>query len=386
MSAPAPHVLSHPPGPSHPDEALPLGAGHKQALALLLAGAVVLGLLASLQQIVSSRYPLQTWLVLRALIPDYLIIMGAAIPAYFAARRFPIVRGRLLSGTLAAGAVVAAGILVLAGFRTWLLPYVDWMSGAALPDWTSFRDVLTNRLFGRTINILLATVSGYAYCYLEQAAAEQQRRVKLQGKLTEYELRMLRQQLQPHFLFNTLQSISTLMMSDVEGAQKMLRQLGDLLRHALENNGLAEVTLEEELEVLQLYLAIEQIRLGERLRLELNIAPDVHDALVPQMVLQPLVENAIRHGIARREHGGALAIRAWREGGDVRLSVENESAPGAPPRFAPGGFGISNTRARLERLYGAEASLEIGAVDAERVRAVLRLPYRRGRSRSVAAV
>src|SRR5205823_11360794 len=120
-------------------------------------------------------------------------------------------------------------------------------------------------------------------------------------------------QLNPHFLFNTLHSISSLMHKDIEAADKMITRLSDLLRAALEGAGTQEVSLRQELKLLQLYLAIEQIRFGSRLTVKMEVAPDALDAQVPNLILQPLVENAIRHGIERRSRPGCIELHAHRQ-------------------------------------------------------------------------
>src|SRR5262245_35146615 len=177
---------------------------------------------------------------------------------------------------------------------------------------------------------------------------------QLQARLAQAQLQVLKIQLHPHFLFNTLHTISALMHQDVELADRMLTRLADLLRLTLDNAGLQEVPLQQELEFIQPYLEIEQARLGPRLQVQMEIDPETRDATVPNLVLQPLVENAIRHGIAPRPEGGRLAIRTRRTSGQLQLEVADDG-PGLPdPECLPGreGFGLRNTRARLEQLYG----------------------------------
>jgi signal transduction histidine kinase len=177
---------------------------------------------------------------------------------------------------------------------------------------------------------------------------------QLQARLAQAQLQVLKIQLQPHFLFNTLHTISALMHQDVELADRMLARLADLLRLTLDNAGLQEVPLQQELEFIQPYLEIEQARLGARLQVQMEIDPETRDAAVPNLVLQPLVENAIRHGIAPRPEGGRLAIRTRRTPGQLQLEVADDG-PGLPPDDGVPcreGFGLKNTRARLEQLYG----------------------------------
>src|SRR5262245_54597220 len=153
-------------------------------------------------------------------------------------------------------------------------------------------------------------------------------------------------QLHPHFLFNTLHSISVLMSEDVSAARRMLARLGDLLRTSLERNGDQEVSLREELEFLRNYLEIEQTRFQDRLSVKLDIEPSVLDALVPNLILQPLVENAIRHGIAPQAGPGVVEIHAQRENGMVRMRVRDNGAGLKQKSASVNGIGLGNTKAR----------------------------------------
>ncbi|HZH31097.1 MAG TPA: histidine kinase, partial [Pyrinomonadaceae bacterium] len=202
------------------------------------------------------------------------------------------------------------------------------------------------------------------------------------------QLRALKMQLHPHFLFNTLNSISALLHRDAEAADQMVARLGDFLRLTLENSGDQEVTLEQEIAFLRCYLEIETIR-HDRLSVETEIEPQTLDALVPNLILQPLVENAIRHGISRQSAPGRLSIRAARRGGRLRLQVE-DNGPGlalvgeadalaAPDdllaRTLAGGVGLANTRARLEHLYGAGGRLDLALATPRGMIVTLEIPF-----------
>jgi LytS/YehU family sensor histidine kinase len=163
-------------------------------------------------------------------------------------------------------------------------------------------------------------------------------------------------QLQPHFLFNTLHAISSLIHTNPDAADEMMAQLGEFLRYTLEKDSAQEVPLAEELEMLDHYLEIEKIRLAERLTIRQDVPDDLHSAMVPNLILQPLVENAIRHGIAPRQSGGCLEIAARKSGDRLSLSVCDDG-PGLPERSKEG-VGFSNTRSRLEQLYAANQSFE----------------------------
>jgi signal transduction histidine kinase len=198
----------------------------------------------------------------------------------------------------------------------------------------------------------------HALNYRRQSRERALRASQLEARLAQAQLQMLKLQLHPHFLFNTLNSISALIHQDVELADRMVARLGDLLRLALQHFGAEEVPLRQELEFVLSYLEIEQARLGPRLRFELDVDDGAAEARVPTFLLQPLVENAIRHGVAARPGPGQVEVRAWREAERLRLEVA-DTGPGLPPGEPAEGVGLSNTRARLGRLYGDEYQFEL---------------------------
>jgi signal transduction histidine kinase len=200
---------------------------------------------------------------------------------------------------------------------------------------------------------------------------------ELQSQLMRAQLNALKMQLQPHFLFNTLNAITALVCQQKSrDAELMLGYLGDLLRGVLEDVDAQEVSLRRELEYLQLYLAIEQVRFPDRLRVVVSADPAAQEASVPQFILQPIVENAIRHGIGRSSSAGRLLISASKAGGKVELRVEDDG-PGLPSGdLSHGeGIGLSNTRSRLQQLYGSDASVEIKNRDSGGVLVTLSFPF-----------
>ena len=206
--------------------------------------------------------------------------------------------------------------------------------------------------------VLLRTTFDYYRRYREQEL----RATRMQAQLAQAELQALRMQLHPHFLFNTLNGVSALMHRDPDAAEQMLARLSDLLRITLETSGAQEVPLRQELDLLQRYLDIEQTRFADRLEVEMRIDPDTLDAHVPNLILQPLVENAIRHGIAPHSSAGTIELAARAENGVLHLTVRDDG-PGAPAAGgAPfrEGVGLSNTRERLRQLYGERSRLELG--------------------------
>src|SRR5215471_4883068 len=200
---------------------------------------------------------------------------------------------------------------------------------------------------------------------------------QLKSQLAHAQLSTLKMQLQPHFLFNTLNAIMVLVRQQKgKQAEEMLARLGDLLRCVLEDVEAQEVSLRRELEYLQLYLSIEQVRFPDRLRAEISADQSILDAAVPQMGLQPIVENAIRHGIGRSSAAGRIQINAIRLNDTLEIKVKDDGPGLADKRSSDGsGIGLSNTRARLKQLYGDAAKLTVGNDEEGGVVVTIVLPY-----------
>ena len=189
------------------------------------------------------------------------------------------------------------------------------------------------------------------------------------------ELRALRYQLQPHFLFNTLNAISTLVSDDRKhDAARMIARLGDFLRVTLEASNGHEVSVADEIAFTSAYLDIEQVRFGDRLRVDIQTGPDTLDARVPSLLLQPLVENAIRHGIALRADGGRIGIRFERDGAVLKVVVDNDRV-GTPSTVVGQGVGLTNVRARLHALHASECRLDVVSYESL-WRVTVTLPWR----------
>ena len=204
----------------------------------------------------------------------------------------------------------------------------------------------------------------------EREVAESQ----LRAELAESKLEVLKRQLHPHFLFNTLNSISVLMFENVDQANRMLLRLSDLLRAGLTTDSPHEVSLERELAFLDRYLEIERIRFGERLTIDVDVDPSTLGARVPNLLLQPLVENAIRYGVATVDRPGTIAIRAQRHGSELHIEVRDDG-PGMA-RDAKRGVGLSNTEARLRHLYGTAQRLELTTPGNGGVLVSIAIPFR----------
>jgi signal transduction histidine kinase len=211
--------------------------------------------------------------------------------------------------------------------------------------------------------------------YYRRFRERELRASQLEARLAQAQLQLLKAQLHPHFLFNTLNAISALIHQDVEVADRMIARLGDLLRATLENADQQEVALKQELDSIQPYLEIEKARLGERLTVNFDIDPAVMDATVPNLLLQPLVENAIRHGIAPRSAPGRIDVQASRENGNLHLAVADDGPGLKDPYALSQGIGLANTRARLERLYGANQRLELENRPERGLRVSIRIPF-----------
>jgi LytS/YehU family sensor histidine kinase len=200
--------------------------------------------------------------------------------------------------------------------------------------------------------------------------------LELRAQLSQSQLDVLRAQLHPHFLFNVLNAATVLVHRDPDAADAMLTRLGELLRHALRSDPRHETPLHEELELLDQYLDIMRTRFGDRLTIRRTIPTAVESALVPTFVLQPLVENALEHGVDRIEGSGCVEIDAEREGDSLVLAVRDNGAGERADARAGLGIGLTNTRARLAALYGDAATLALRPRPSGGTEVMLRLPFR----------
>lgn len=225
--------------------------------------------------------------------------------------------------------------------------------------------VLQRQFFGGVVDDITGTffpivLIAHAVSYYRRFRERELRAVQLEGQLAQAHLQSLKIQLQPHFLFNTMHSISALMMTDVQAADRMMTRLGDLLRMSLESAGTQITHLSREIEFLNCYLEIEKVRFAERLNVILDIAPETADAMVPHLLLQPLVDNAIKHGISKLTAGGEIRITVTAHDGELEIEI-TDNGPGLlnADTSAARGVGLRITRERLESLYGQKQSLEL---------------------------
>ena len=211
----------------------------------------------------------------------------------------------------------------------------------------------------------------------EQRAAQLElEAAQLETQLTRAQLDALKMQLHPHFLFNTLNTISVLMEEDVNAANEMLLRLSDLLRAALKNDEAHEVTLEEELQFLAKYLQIEQARFHDRLQIRIDPAPETLTAYLPNLILQPLIENAIRHAVAPRTIETLIEIRSHKRDGQLHLSVTDNGEGMVDQATPTNGIGLRNTRARLEKLYGPHQDFKLETATGGGVHISIIIPFR----------
>jgi len=304
------------------------------------------------------------------------LFFGALMPlVYVLARRFPLRRERIVRATLAhlAGALgmwfgwVSAGLILslLLIRRPPEVPILRYYASLLLTNLT-----LCVFLYFAVLGCI------YAFTYYREARDREAQQSRLAAQLAEARLGALRMQLNPHFLFNSLNAITVFVRDqNTRDAARMLELLSGVLRQVLQSEKRQEVTLDEELRFIEKYLAIEQVRFSDRLQVRWSIEPDVRDALVPEFILQPLVENAVRHGVSKRSEAGLIEITGLESDGKLVLCVRDNG----PGYFAESaiGVGLANTRARLETLFGDAARLDVLNAEGGGTIATVSFPVRR---------
>jgi len=284
-------------------------------------------------------------------------------------RRFPLdERERVLPVLVHLVSVVFIGLLHVYAAR--LLASLGWYLPS--PFWSRFLRVFPVSV----LQAILLVGIAHGFTYYVRLRSQELQASRLRASLSEARLQALKMQLQPHFLFNALNAVSTLIHRDPEAADQMLASLAAFLRHTLATAQAQEVPLAEELRFLELYLEIEQVRFGDRLQVAMRVERGTRQALVPHLILQPLVENAIRHGIATLVEGGRVEISAAREGEHLRLRVRDNGVGLAAAASARGeGVGLASTRGRLEQLYGAAHQFTLSEPAGGGTLADLRIPF-----------
>lgn len=310
---------------------------------------------------------------------DWLIYAALTPAAFLVARRWPLARPRLgrhiavhlLLSLLFCVAWAAAGAVLRAG----LMP--EALGGNFLEHLVSW--TLFSLPFG--VAVYLAVVgTEHAVRYFTEARDREVQNARLAEQLAGARLAALQAQVNPHFLFNTLNSVAVLVRDgDRAGAGELIEHLSDLLRRTLRRDGGPETTLDEELQLVRRYLAIERARFSDRLQTSFAIEPSLAPALVPVMTVQHLVENAVRHGIARGPEAMLVSVAARRDGDALEVTVIDDGPGVNAEQTSIPGHGIENTRARLAALYGAGATLSVGRRQGGGTVATLRVPFRTAR-------
>ena len=366
--------------PPRPLEARPAGPGWRAAATVAalwaIPAAVALGQISIEQALAGEAVAWRT--VLWTTLPNW-VLWAALTPAVWmlAARVGP---GRAPAGQIAAvhavGAALALGVHALGNvvvFRLAGLPS-DW-------TWATFSTHYTLRAPVNVLAYGAVAASTWAVLAARRARRRDRDEAALRADLAEAELRALRAQVRPHFLFNALHAVgATVRKGDRDRAVTMIQQLGDLLRSSLESDGAAEVPLARELDVLEAYLALERVRVGDRLSVEWDVEPEARALLVPPWTLQPLVENAVKYAVASHSGPARVAVGASVEGRVLRLTVADDgpglggAAPGAPST----GTGLATMRSRLAALYGGASALELGpGLEGRGVSAAVTIPLDR---------
>jgi signal transduction histidine kinase len=300
------------------------------------------------------------------LTPPLFQLAGSVIgrPVDFLSRAGLLVAGGLLAAILVS-VVMNLGIALLS-VTPRQNPQPLWQVGG----FAFLNDIMT------AMGVMTA---GVARAYLLRFRSRQEHAARLQAQLAEARLDALRRQLDPHFLFNTLHAISSLVERDPRGVRRMISRLSELLRHSFDEAGAPEVSLRDELEFLALYIDIMQVRFQGRLQVDVTADEEALSACVPNLVLQPLVENAIKHGIEKLTGTGVIRIEARRDGAQLVLRVL-DNGPGPEARVVsaerPQGVGVRNTIARLQQLYGPAQSFGLTRDDDGHTVAEVRLPFR----------
>ena len=279
----------------------------------------------------------------------YYYLWGLTTPVVmWLARRFPL-RNAAAFGVHALASIILTAIqLLIAETILWNIGAGRFREGTFL---ASLKIALSANFHGSLPTYWLILAVYLAWTYARNAS-------RLETQLATAQLDALKMQLNPHFLFNTLNSVSSLMYDDVDAADAMLARLSDFLRMTLERPIAPRIPLHQELDFVQQYLEIERVRFEERLRVTIDVERSAEDVLVPALILQPLVENAIHHGISKRNDGGSILIRARREERWLHLVVRDDGNGTGAVRER---VGLGNTRARLQALYGEQHHLEYGA-------------------------
>lgn len=291
------------------------------------------------------------------------------------ARRQPIVRGTTIR-TIAIhlATFLSLSCIAEAWSATLQVLFNPWGNRRPPTFWDTWGITLLYQILIFLIAYALILTITYLIDSRENIARQMTETARLNEELSKAQLAALRRQMEPHFMFNTLNSIAALVRDRrSESAVSMIVGLSEFLRRASQDSHRPQVTLGEEVEYLQRYVDIQQVRFGDRLRVSVAIPEDLLNTQVPNLLLQPLVENAIKHGIAKRAAGGSVRVAGARADGNLRLSVYNDG-PGFPENWQTHGVGLANLRTRLQVLHGAAADLTTSHDGSQGVEVIVTLP------------
>jgi two-component system LytT family sensor kinase len=303
----------------------------------------------------------------------YYWLWGLTVPAVlWAGKRFRFERGRWPVSLAIHVTWGVALTLVQIVVAEWLLRLMHARQMAPKSMWRAITDNFHSSL--PTYCVIL--FGYYSFDYYVKYRDRELRASRLETRLSQAQLQALRTQLNPHFLFNALNTISSLMYTDVHAADAMMSRLSELLRLTLDKDASQEATVKEEMDIVERYLDIERIRFEDRLHVNVDVDPSVLQARLPNFALQPLVENAIRHGIAPRAEGGTLEISAARRNGVLQIRVHDDGPGLREGELRRDGIGIANTRARLAQLYGSDHLFEMANAPQGGLLVTIEVPFR----------
>ena len=330
-----------------------------------------------------TDYSIPFWRILSWQLVSGYVWFGISPIILYLSKRFPFDDGTWKSSlpVHVIACVVIAPIQLL--IDSFLLTRLGYPPNRTFPNFfEAYRFFLVANVHLSMLIYMGVVAIASAYRYYQKYRERELRASQLEARLAQSRLQVLKMQLHPHFLFNTLNAISELIHKDPESADRMLMDLSDLLRLSLENLEVQEIPLKQELEFLGKYLEIEQMRFHDRLTVDIQIAPETLDATVPNMILQPLVENAIKHGIAPRSIGGRIDIKTSRRNGHLEISVSDDGlgVPFGDIENVAEGVGLSNTRRRLKHLYGDAHRFDLKRLENGGVGVSLEVPFRESKS------
>ena len=327
-----------------------------------------MGIMNTLQRIANTadmRESFRIWTLIRIGMGSHWLKAILTLPIVWFVEQYPLKATKWKSGVLLHLLALILYTVAFMLLRPYFVPTIYY--GTDVPRVITFWQAnligLRSFFFDILYGFLLTVLGAYLWQYALRLRNTQIMQERLKTRLMRAELHALKMQLQPHFLFNTLHTISNLAPVDSRKAQTMIARLGELLRISLEHVSAEAVPLRRELEFLSSYLEIERTRFEERLKVVMDIDDAALDAGVPNMILQPLVENSIHHGLDKKVNGGVITIRAHKQSNRIRIEIADDGGESESEDHGGWGIGLSNTNARLQQLYGTDFSFDLQSTD-----------------------